>query len=107
MRYENQSMADLQQGMRFQWKTFGLNLRSEVVECVPTERLAWNARGFGVRAYHAWLLRPVDGGCEVLTEETQHGFFARLGKVFALGRMSRMHQLWLEELQRKAQSGTP
>jgi Polyketide cyclase / dehydrase and lipid transport len=107
VRYENESSTDLQMGTRFRWKTFGLNLQSEVVEYSPAERLAWNARGVGVWAYHAWLIRPVDGGCVVLTEETQHGLLARLGKLLFPQRIVRLHQLWLEELQRKGQTGRP
>src|SRR5215470_13472322 len=38
---------DLGPNTRFRWKTFGLNLVSEVREFEPVERLAWNARGLG------------------------------------------------------------
>ena len=107
VRYEEQTSPDLREGTKFQWKTFGLRLRSTVVEHVPTQRLAWTADGFGIQAYHAWLIRPAEGGCEILTEETQHGLLARAGKVLFPRRMERLHQVWLEELRRKARNGSP
>lgn len=107
VRFENGPGPDLTPGAVFRWKTFGVNLVSEVVEFVPGERLAWNARGLGVWAYHAWLLRKTDGGCEVITEETQHGIACRVGKLLFPNRMFRWHQTWLEELQRQAQTCPP
>jgi Polyketide cyclase / dehydrase and lipid transport len=99
---------DLQAGTVFRWKTFGVNLTSEVQEFVPGERLAWNARGVGVRAYHAWLVqRTDDGGCHVLTEETQHGWLCRLSQRVFPHRMSKFHQIWLERLQEMARHGLP
>ena len=98
---------DLTPGAVFRWRTFGVGLVSEVMEFVPGERLAWNARGLGVWAYHAWLFRKVEGGTEVITEETQHGFACRLGKLLFPNRMFRWHQTWLEQLQRQAQGGRP
>jgi hypothetical protein len=84
---------------RFWWKTLGLPLESTVREFVPGQRIAWDAHGLGVDAYHAWVLSPrTGGGCHVLTEETQHGWLARLGNRFMPNRMHRYHQLWLEGL---------
>jgi len=98
---------DLAPGTRFRWWTFGVAIDSTVAELVPCERLAWTARGVGVRAYHAWLLRPADGGCHVLTEETQSGWAARLGSLAMPNRMHRGHQVWLETLARQAAAGPP
>ena len=98
---------DLREGSRFHWKTFGVSLVSTVREYVPNERIAWDARAFGVDAYHAWVLRPSARGCHVLTEETQHGLIARLGKLFMPNRMYKYHQLWLEALAGKAGAGLP
>jgi uncharacterized protein YndB with AHSA1/START domain len=97
----------LQKGTRFRWKTFGVTITSTVLEYIPDARIAWNAHAFGVDAYHAWVLRPSAKGCHVLTEETQHGLLARLGKLFMPGRMYKFHQLWLEGLESKARSGPP
>ncbi len=87
---------------RFRWRTFGVDLDTEVVEFVPGERIAWLAHGRGVEAYHAWAIAPTATGCEVLTEETQYGILARLGALVMPGRMHTQHQLWLEGLSRVA-----
>jgi uncharacterized protein YndB with AHSA1/START domain len=98
---------DLAEGSLFRWRTFGVSLVSRVEEFVPAERIAWTARGLGVRAYHAWLVRPLPAGSHVLTEETQHGWLARLGSKLMPNRMSQGHQVWLESLRRKAEAGPP
>ena len=97
--------SELRLGTMFTWRTFGVPLRSTVQEFVPQERLAWTAHGIGVDAYHAWLLLPRSAGTHVITEETQYGVLARMQKIFLPGRMKRGHQLWLENLSAKAQSG--
>lgn len=99
--------GDLALGSQFQWKTFGFGIRSEVLEFVPHERLAWNATGFGVDAYHAWLLTPQGDHCHVLTEETQTGWGARLMHFLRPHRMSDGHDLWLKSLDIVARRGEP
>ena len=94
-------------GTQFAWRTFGVSIRSTVQEFVPHERLAWDAFGMGVDAYHAWLITPAEGGCQVLTEETQFGWAARLSSRVFPNRMSRFHQIWLEQLAVMAQTGSP
>jgi uncharacterized protein YndB with AHSA1/START domain len=89
---------DLSAAARFTWKTFGVRLESTVREFVPCERVAWDAHGIGVDAYHAWVLSPTQGGTHVLTEETQHGWLARLSHFVMPGRMHKYHQIWLEAL---------
>jgi uncharacterized protein YndB with AHSA1/START domain len=101
------SPPDLGAGTRFSWKTFGVRIESTVIEFVPTERLAWDARGRGIEAYHAWLIRTSPHGCSVVTEETQHGWLARLGQLLMPDRMHRFHQVWLEALKAKAAMGMP
>jgi uncharacterized protein YndB with AHSA1/START domain len=93
----------LEMGTRFRWKTFGVTIESKVEEFVPGERIAWSARGFGVDAYHAWVLQPDGDACIVLTEETQNGWLATLGKLVMPQRMHRFHQIWLESLEKQAQ----
>ena len=99
--------TDLALGTRFRWKTFGVTIESKVNEFVPCERLAWDAHAMGLDVYHAWLLTKTTGGCHLLTEETQHGWLARLGAIFTPGRMYKLHQVWLERLAEKAVSGPP
>jgi uncharacterized protein YndB with AHSA1/START domain len=93
---------------RFRWKTFGVRITSKVLEFEPCRRLAWDAHGIGVDAYHAWLLTPLtEGNTHVVTEESQNGWLARLGKLLMPNRMSTQHQVWLEGLAAKAESGPP
>jgi len=94
----------LELGAKFRWTTFGASIVSEVVEFVPFERIAWTGRAIGIDVYHAWLISPSQGGCRVLTEETQYGFLARGASIFMPQRMRNFHQIWLENLERRAAS---
>ncbi len=105
--YLNEVGLDLKEGTSFRWKTFGVSLKSTVMEYIPEQRIAWTAKGIGIWAYHAWLIRKTDDGCHVLTEETQHGLLCRLGKLIFPNQMHEFHQVWLEQLLLKAQSGFP
>ncbi len=93
----------LQAATSFKWKTFGAHLQSSVIEFQPYERLAWDARGTGILAYHAWLIIPNVHGCRVITEETQRGWLCRLGNLLMPRRMYKYHQIWLEGLKRMAE----
>lgn len=108
MHFQSHTGPDLRDRTRFRWKTFGIRVTSKVYEFEPVRRLAWNADGIGIHAWHAWLLTPQpDGSTHVLTQETQNGWLARLGKLLTPARMEQQHQLWLESLSRQAQSGPP
>ena len=99
---------DLRDRSRFRWKTFGARITSKVLEFEPERRLAWDAHGVGISAWHAWLLTPQPGGTtHILTEETQNGWRARLAHTLRPARLSRCHQLWLESLAAKAKTGLP
>ena len=99
---------DLRNRSRFRWKTFGLRITSKVLQFEPCRRLAWDAHGVGLEAYHAWVLTPLaDGSTHVLTEETQKGWLASVMQKLAPNRVKSMHQMWLESLSRKAQGGLP
>jgi uncharacterized protein YndB with AHSA1/START domain len=58
---------------RFDWRTFGLAVRSRVHEYVQDERIGWFGDAPELRAYHTWLLTPRDGGCLVQSEEVVRG----------------------------------
>jgi hypothetical protein len=103
----DQDEPRLRPGTRFRWRTFGVTVTSTVLEYAEGERLAWDAQGIGVDAYHAWVLEPSERGCRVLTEETQYGWLARLGGVVLPNRMHKHHQRWLEGLERQARGGPP
>lgn len=107
VRVIGQDSPDLQLGTTFRWSTFWVLLTSTVVEYVPGQRIAWNATGMGISAYHAWILERTESGCHVLTEETQTGWLARLGMFLMPDRMYQYHQIWLEQLQSQASSGLP
>ena len=99
--------SELALGVSFTWRTFGVAIRSTVVEFEPEGRIAWSAVGLGVDAYHAWEITQTPGGCHVLTEETQYGWAARLGSAVFPDRMSKFHQIWLERLSERAAGGPP
>jgi Activator of Hsp90 ATPase homolog 1-like protein len=98
---------DLKLGSKFRWKTFGINLESEVKEFEPYERLAWDAHASGIDACHAWLIEVVPDGCHVITEENQNGWIASLNHMFRPENMQKYHQIWLEQLYAKGKSGPP
>jgi hypothetical protein len=95
--------TDLAPRTRFRWRTFGVGLKTTVFEWVENERIAWLALSTGVRAYHAWLIVPTETGCRVITEETQHGFVARAGRMLFPNRMHDWHQKWLEGLKARSE----
>lgn len=105
VQYLNPADRQLFSGCRFRWKTFGVSLVSEVKEFVEGRAIGWDARCWGVSAYHVWLLLPTDTGCLVRTEETQNGLIARLADLLMPDRMHRYHQLWLLSLARMSLSG--
>ncbi|CAF1090653.1 unnamed protein product [Didymodactylos carnosus] len=108
VQYENESGPILKSDTVFRWKTFDVSLISEVKEYVENERIAWTGKGFGLDVYHAWLIMPNGkGGCIVRTEEVQHGFVSRLGKLFFPSRMHAQHQHWLEQLAIQSKTGKP
>ncbi len=107
MHFISHTGPDLRDRSRFRWKTFGVHVTSKVREFEPCTRLAWDARGMGLSAWHAWLLTPTAEGTHVLTEETQTGWLARLGSRMFPARMPAQHQVWLEGLRRQAQGGLP
>lgn len=98
---------DLAKGTKFRWKTFGATITSTVYEYVPHERLAWDAHGFGIDTYHAWVLQPTPQGVYVRTDEVQHGWVARIAAKLTPNRMHKYHQIWLEALEQKAREGLP
>jgi len=99
--------ADLALGAQFRWRTFGVAVRSTVREFEPPSRIAWDGKGLLLDVYHGWLIEPRPAGCWVLTEENQNGVAARLQATFMPKRMFRGHQLWLERLKARAESGLP
>ena len=98
---------DLVLGKKFYWHTFGVDLVSTVQECVPFERISWEALGLGVDAYHGWVIIPKENGCLVVTEECQLGWSAWLLHLFMPNRMHKGHQAWLKGLAKQCLTGYP
>jgi uncharacterized protein YndB with AHSA1/START domain len=99
---------DLRNRSRFRWRTFGIYITSKVLEFEPCERLAWEAQGIGIDAYHGWVLtEQTDGSTHVISEESQIGWLASLGKLLLPSRKKLEHQRWLEALSRQVQTGAP
>jgi hypothetical protein len=107
IRFLNGKPPDLALGTKFRWKTFGVTIVSTVLEFVPYERLAWDAHGNGLDAYHAWLIQKTENGGQVVMEETQRGWLNRLAKALRPKQVEQQHQIWLEHLSEKAKSGLP
>jgi len=51
--------------------------------------------------------KKTNQGSNVIIEETQWGWVARLGKALRPNRMGQQHQVWLEGLREKASRGLP
>lgn len=103
----DEPLIDLNRGCRFRWMTFDVAIESCVMEFEPESRIAWDAQGVGVDAYHAWLIEPQAGGCRVLTEESQYGWGARLMHLLRPQRMYDGHDLWLRSLAIQCRMGLP
>jgi hypothetical protein len=97
-------------GSRFTWRTFGLEVASEVAEYRPPFTLAWVANGIGMRGYHGWTIDPVADGSRVVTEEVQTGWLASLARVPVRILLRRAHRSWLtgiaEQIQRRRSERT-
>jgi hypothetical protein len=82
----------------FHWTTFGVRVHTVVEEFVPHQRLSWSGKGLGSSAYHGWVLEPRNGGCFVVTEETQQGLIPSLLRSYLRRGLLRWHQVWLQGL---------
>jgi len=98
---------EIKDGVLFSWTTFGVRANTTVVEYVPERRLTWTGKGLGATAYHGWVITPRGTGSHIVTEETQRGGIASLGRVFLRSGLHKWHQRWLEGLARMAEAGWP
>ena len=99
--------TELKLGTLFHWTTFGFRAHTTVTEFVPNERLSWRGKGLGASAYHGWVICPCEGGCYVITEETQQGVIVSIGRAVLRNGLLKWHQRWLEGLSRVALRGLP
>jgi hypothetical protein len=84
----------------FQWRTFGVNLESKMVEFEPARRMGWFGYSPGKPAnfYHTWYLVPIAKDCRVVTEEVGRGEDARRFRQADESMLHRGHDLWLAGL---------
>jgi len=90
--------TQLDLGVKFRWKTFGMTITCLVEEFELYERLAWSSESLGMRVYHAWVFDTHSRGCRVTTEETQNGFIPKIAKLIMPTKMHKFHQIWLQGL---------
>lgn len=100
---------DLALGTKYSRVTIGFPMSLVVTEFVAGRRLSWattvDGDETGSTAFHGWVITPTNGGCHVLTEETQQGpwFVDQLAHKHP-GGLYCYHQDWVEALAREAQS---
>ncbi len=99
--------SDIGLGTVFHWNTLGVRVHTEVTEFEPYRRLGWTGRALGGRGFHGWVLEPRDGGCLIVTEETQRGWSSSMGRWYLRSAIHQAHQVWLRELGRVAATGPP
>lgn len=91
-------------GSQFRFKTLGFYFEPEIETFEPFEMLVWSANGpAGTRGAHAWYIEPTAEGCQVVTEEAQHGLL-----LWIIGRRTRRtllksHEEWLQALKTLAE----
>lgn len=88
----------LKEGSEFVWKTFGLKVRSKVIEYKEFESVGWTAYELGGFGYHGWRLIEQSGGTLVVTEEVQRGWGVSLLAPLIKHGLQKQHQIWLERL---------
>jgi hypothetical protein len=92
--------SDFRHDSQFAFDTFGLHIEARIGEFVPASRLGWFGNGDGIQAYHTWLMREADGGCQVVTEESAKGPGAVALRSPDPDAMHKGHDLWLDRLKR-------
>lgn len=95
----------LDQNTVFSFKTMGQFFETVTIkEFEAPYRLSWEATRKDIKGYHAWLIIPTKEGCKVITSESQNGFKAFLQKVFLPNKLRKLHDIWLEEMKKKAEN---
>lgn len=105
VRSKNGPWPEIAIGSTFTWVTFNAPVTTTVTEFLPFTRLAWTGSGMGSVGHHAWVLeKTLEGGTRIVTEETQRGRAVALFRPVLKPRMQSMHQLWVENLAKIAES---
>lgn len=100
---ESSDRRTLQARNAFTWKTFGFPIQSTVNEFVPFSRIGWFGNGTGIKAYHTWLIIEKEGGCQVITEESQVGPSAIKFNIEQPTAMHDAHNWWLTALKYRSE----
>jgi len=88
----------------FTWTTMDLDFKSTIREFEPYRRLAWESEKTIIKGWHAWLIIPKGSGCIVVTDEAQRGFLTFFEKIFVPNKLSRLHDVWLAGIKKKAEA---
>ena len=110
IRFYDNKKPELENGVRFYFKTFGFPVEAQVVEFVPPmegkpARLAWHGWSGEenttqrLDVHHAWLLEDLSSNrVRILTQETQNGVPAKELANTRPNPMLNGHQAWLDGL---------
>ncbi|MEO0727295.1 MAG: SRPBCC domain-containing protein [Bacteroidota bacterium] len=88
----------------FSWTTMGLDFTSTIREFEPPYRLSWESEKKSIKGYHAWLIIPTKTGCQLITDESQHGWLTFMEKTFQPQKLERLHDVWLAAIKDKAEN---
>jgi len=99
----NNRTGVLREDSRFQWRTFGIDVISEVFEFVPDSRIGWYGRAPGLTSYHTWRLLDAPNCCHVVMEEAAKGRVAVALRDADPDGMHKGHDLWNSRLKERAE----
>jgi hypothetical protein len=95
--------SKLAKGVTFNWKTFGVPVRSTVDVFDPDREIGWSIDSPGIKVHHAWVLVPERGGTRVITEETQKGADAIKFRLDQPNAMYDGHDWWMSALKTRSE----
>ncbi len=104
VQYTDTTINKLANNVSFTWNTMNLHFVSTIQEFVPQQTLCWQSEKRSINGYHAWLIIPADGGCRVITDESQRGWLTFFEKVFQPRKLQRLHDVWLLSLKQQAEA---
>ena len=99
-----ESRGSASQPVRFRWKAHPLELRSTVVTSVRPHTFAIDADTPGIHAERTFTMCPTPDGLStvVVSQETQVGLLAWLGRLYLAPRLRAANQTMFDDLARAA-----
>jgi uncharacterized protein YndB with AHSA1/START domain len=89
-------------GSRFEWKSGGMSIHSEVHLFDPEHRLSWTGTAMTAKAVHVWELEPSPGGGTTVTvKESMEGLLMK--RLYSSGKLAEADSEWLAALKREAE----